>query len=117
MATSESDKNQKMSEERKYLLARELVRQMKIFYLHLAIYVCVNVSLILTLLVTSLVEMDFTRMKYVHYLPTIWGAGVSIHAIIVFSKGPMIKKWEKEKITDFVKDWEEKKVKEIMENE
>jgi 2TM domain-containing protein len=83
-----------------YKQAQERVQQLRGFYLHAAIYVIVNFFLLLLNLLTSLSLLWFLW-------PLLgWGAGLAVHAFIVFGAG---RTWGRE--------WEEQKISQIMEQE
>ncbi|MCK4233408.1 2TM domain-containing protein [candidate division WOR-3 bacterium] len=89
-----------MKEDSKYKSARERVEEIKAFYVHLFIYIIVNVGLILVNVLTSPYSLWF-------YWPLMgWGIGLVAHAFSVFGIRGM-----------FGKEWEEKKIKEILEKE
>jgi hypothetical protein len=88
------------TEETKYQKAKERVEVIKGFYIHLTVYVVVNLGLFsLNMLVTP------GGLWFIWPLMG-WGLGVAIHALSVFGFGRM-----------FGADWEERKIKELMENE
>ena len=88
-------------EEIKYQRARKRVEALRGFYVHLGVYVLVNLFLFLLNIITSPGMLWF-------YLPLLgWGiAGIGVHALYVFGYGGL-----------FGADWEEKKIREIMERE
>jgi len=89
-----------MDEEQRYQKAKERVQEIKGFYIHLMIYICVNIGLFLINFLSSPGHWWF-------YWPLIgWGIGVGAHAIGVFGLGSLLGE-----------DWEERKIKEILEKE
>ena len=81
----------------KYQEAKQRVKQLKGFYVHLTVYVLVNAMLFLINLTTTPDVLWFIW-------PLIgWGVGILMHAVYVFGFG----RW-------LGPDWEEKKIKEIM---
>jgi len=86
-----------MDENAKYNKAKRRVLSIKIFYIHLSIYIIVNFGLFVINILTASDKLWF-------YWPIIgWGMGLLIHGALVFG------------ITGvFVKEWEEKKIKELM---
>lgn len=90
-----------MNEEQiKYQRAKERVKELKGFYVHITLYVIVNTGLFIVNMVASPGNLWF-------YWPLLgWGIGVIVHAFSVFGFGRL-----------FGADWEEKKVREIMEKE
>ena len=82
----------------KYERAKKRVEEIKGFYTHLIVYVCVNIGLVIINLVTSPGALWF-------YWPLLgWGLGLFFHGmgVFVFPKFPG-------------KQWEERKIKEVME--
>lgn len=89
-----------MDEEQRYQKAKERVQEIKGFYIHLMIYICVNIGLFLINFLSSPGHWWF-------YWPLIgWGIGVGAHAIGVFGLGSLLGE-----------DWEERKIKEILEKD
>ena len=90
----------KDKESERYEAAKERVEEIKGFYVHLFIYVVVNIGLILIDVLTSPYNLWF-------YWPLLgWGIGIVAHATSVFGiKGIL------------GKDWEERKIKELMERD
>ncbi len=89
-----------MKEDERYKAAKERVSEIKSFYVHLFIYVIVNLGLFLLNILTSPTALWF-------YWPLFgWGIGLIAHAVSVFGLKGIIGK-----------DWEEKKIKEIMDRE
>ena len=85
----------------KYLEAKKRVKRIKGFYVHLAIYVVVNVGLIISN--TAFDNEELTSVDT--YLTAIfWGIGLLAHGLSVF-------------LPNFIlgKNWEEQKIRELME--
>ncbi|MBC8504532.1 MAG: 2TM domain-containing protein [Chloroflexi bacterium] len=86
------------TEETKYQKARERVEALKGFYIHLTVYVVVNLILFSINMIVSPDRLWF-------FWPLMgWGVGLAIHALSVlgFSRA-------------FGADWEERKIRELME--
>jgi hypothetical protein len=66
------------------------------FYTHLAVYVVVNIGL---LIVNALTGPDW----WVQWVVFGWGIGIIAHALAVFGRA-----------SRFVRDWEERKIKQLM---
>lgn len=80
-----------MDENQRYQKAKERVEELKGFYIHLIVYVLVNLFLFVLNMLTSPRYLWF-------YWPLIgWGIGVVGHAFSVIGKG-----------------WEDRKIKELM---
>lgn len=85
------------TKEIKYQRARARVEALRSFYIHLSVYVIVNLFLFLLNISTSPDTLWF-------YWPLLgWGVGFVLHAVSVFGPGPLSST-----------DWEEKKIREIM---
>lgn len=83
----------------KYIRAKKRVEQLKGFYIHVTVYVLVNIMLFVINLSSSAGDWWF------FYPLGGWGIGVLIHGISVFATG------------NFGADWEERKIKEYMERD
>lgn len=82
----------------KYLQAKKRVKQIKGFYIHLTVYVLVNLFLI--------AAKFFKNEEYESgnfWGMGMWGVGLAIHGLSVFLPGFL-----------FGNDWEERKIREIM---
>ena len=83
-----------MSEkETKYQIAQKRVRALRGFYVHLLVYVLVNLSLFLLDIITSPDSLWF-------YWPLLgWAIGITFHAFSVFGPGRLLgAEWEKRQI-------------------
>jgi hypothetical protein len=87
-------------EEIKYRRAKKRVEALRGFYVHLAVYVVVNLFLFLLNIIVSPATLWF-------FWPLLgWGIAIGLHAFSVFGPGRKLGA-----------DWEEKKIEEIMEKE
>lgn len=87
-------------EQERYQRARTRVQQLRNFYVHVAVYLFVNLLLLLINLLTDRYSLWF-------YWPLIgWSIAIAVHAFLVYGIGG---NWEKE--------WEERKIRQIMEQE
>ena len=87
-------------EDIKYHRAKKRIEKLKGFYVHLSVYVLVNLFLFLYNIITSPDRLWF-------YEPLLgWGIAIVVHAFYVFGFDRL-----------FNADWEEKKIREIMEKE
>ena len=88
-----------MSEQEiKYQRAKKRVEALKGFYVHLTVYVLVNLSLFLRNIIASPDHLWF-------YWPLLgWSIAIALHALSVFSLN-----------RPFGADWEEKKIAQFME--
>lgn len=88
-----------MAQDEKYIRAKKRVEQLKGFYIHLTIYILVNLMLFVINLLSDAGNWWFL------YPFCGWGIGVLVHGLSIFTAGK------------FVADWEERKIKEYMEKE
>ncbi len=92
------------TQEERYLKAKEQVKKLKEFYIHLSVYIIINVGLLLLIYSGYEIKINFWNFG-TFFTPLGWGLGLAIHAIIVF--GPnlsFIKHWENEKLNQFIKE-------------
>ena len=95
----------KYIEEQKYIRAKKRVKSIKGFYVHFAVYLIVNLFLILAQALSGggwEVFWDFQS----YWTAIFWGIGLVFHAFGVFGM-------------DFLlgKSWEDRKIKEIMDRD
>ncbi len=92
-------------EDLSYKTAQKRVKDIKGFYIHLVVYLFVNVALIIAdINIKSFKDIEFEISNF--YTPFLWGIGLTAHWASVFGPGVLLGK-----------NWEEKKIKEIMEKE
>lgn len=94
-----------LSEEKKLKRVKKRVKEIKGFYWHLALYVAVNLFMIINSIIAGHFEKDFKMWIFWTTLLG-WGVGLAIHAWEVFGKEMV-----------FDKRWEERKIKEYMAQE
>ena len=88
------------TKETKYQKAKERVEALRGFYIHLIVYVIVN-------LILFSINMIVTPDSLWFFWPLLgWGVGLFFHALSVFGFG----RW-------LSADWEERKIRELMEKE
>lgn len=82
-----------------YLRAKKRVENLKAFYIHLTVYILVNLMLFFINI--------FSASTYLWFLYPLggWGIGVAIHGLTILSLGK------------FGADWEERKIKEYIEKD
>ncbi len=91
------------SEHNKYIKAKKKVEDIKGFYIHLTVYLIVNILIMIPIFKYS----DWDEISIWSFSTAIfWGIGLLFHAYGVFGKNII-----------FSKDWEERKVKELMEKD
>ena len=89
----------------KYQYAENQVKKLKGFYTHLAIYVVINI--ILLVLVSKNLDRGQSFWSFETFSTAIfWGIGIIAHATSVFGKNLI-----------FNKDWENKKIQEFMDKD
>ena len=92
-------------EEERYLAAKKKVKKIKGFYVHLLVYVLVNLFLLVSIYLN--LDEDESIFQFGHFTTAIfWGIGVVIHGISTFGLDMI-----------FGKNWEERKIKEYMDKE
>ncbi|RUA12058.1 MAG: hypothetical protein DSY82_02235 [Flavobacteriia bacterium] len=86
-----------------YLRAKKHVKEVKGFYIHLAVYLLVNAYIFFN----SMRHMHFEDIGFWMFSPGFfWGIGLIFHAYGVFGKNLL-----------FSKEWEERKIREFMEKD
>lgn len=86
----------------RYQKAKEQVKEIKGFYSHLVVYLCVIGFLVF-------INLKYSPEHIWFYLPMMgWGIGLLFHGLKVFNINFMSKQWEERKIREFM-DEEEKK--------
>ncbi|PQZ47970.1 MULTISPECIES: 2TM domain-containing protein [Bacillus] len=88
-----------MERDENYLRAKKRVENLKAFYIHLTVYILVNLMLFLIN-----VSSDSSKLWFLYPLGG-WGIGIVIHGLTTFPFGI------------FGKEWEERKIKEYMEKD
>jgi hypothetical protein len=89
------------TKEQQYLRAKKRVKDIKSFYIHLAVY-CLTTPLII------LINLTFVPQFHWFWFSVLgWGVGLLFHWLAVFGKN----------LFGFDRDWEERKIREIMEKE
>ena len=92
-------------EEPGYKAARKRVKDIKGFYVHLVVYLAVNI--ILFLVNTGIPRFGNSNLEMsTFYTPLFWGIGLVAHWVSVFGPGFLLGK-----------KWEERKIKELMEKD
>ncbi len=80
----------------RYKRAREHVRAVRGFFIHLTIYLTVNAFLLALNLITSPHSLWF-------YWPLLgWGIGVAINGVVVLLDAPLGTRWEERKIHEYM---------------
>ncbi|NQY06777.1 MAG: 2TM domain-containing protein [Flavobacteriaceae bacterium] len=93
-------------DEERYIRAKKRVEKIKGFYIHLAVYIIVNLFILGVKFIDDYKDGDnfweFGSFGTVFF----WGIGLAVHAISVFGFGFV-----------FGKNWEERKLKQFMDEE
>lgn len=88
-----------MDTDKRYERAKKRVEELKSFYIHLTVYITVNIALFILNMLISPKDLWFV-------FPLLgWGIGLSVHFVVVILGG----KWGSR--------WEDKKIKELMEKD
>ena len=102
---------QKFTQEASYIRAKKRVKAIKGFYVHLIVYVLVNIFIsgviLFDLLQSGYHVVDALSNFGVYSTWLFWGIGIFFHWMGVFGFQSI----------GFGKDWEQKKIKELMEKE
>ena len=96
-----------VTKEERYLRAKERITELKEFYIHLIVYVVVNLFLSITQIIDGITEDKsvteiFSDMG-IYGVWLMWGIGVCFHALNVFGSQTLLGE-----------NWEERKIKELM---
>jgi hypothetical protein len=86
-----------------YELAKKHVEKIKGFYIHLLIYVLLNLFFLFNKAQNRTLDqfLTFSTFSTAFY----WGLGIAYHAISVFGKNLFLgKKWEEKKIKQFLEE-------------
>ena len=101
------------TQEHKYLLAKKRVEKIKGFYIHLAVYILVNIF-VSGVIVFGLTEGgEFTFTGAISHFGTystwlFWGIGLFFHWLGVFGSNLFFgKEWEKRKIQEYLNEGDE----------
>lgn len=94
----------------KKLRARQRVAQLKGFYIHLTVYVFVNLFIVVISMVAQVNNgAEFTEAFFnfgTFSTPIFWGIGLAFHATKTFGYNPL-----------FSKDWEERQIQKYMDED
>ncbi len=81
--------------------ARRRVNELYSFYVHLAIYLMVNIGLVLL----DLIQGD--GLQWAHWVVIGWGIGLVAHAVTVFFAATLTSsRWEARKLAEFTEEEE-----------
>ncbi|HDR7786402.1 histidine kinase [Bacillus cereus] len=85
-----------MERDENYLRAKKRVENLKAFYIHLALYILVNLMLFFIN-----ISSDSSKLWFLYPLAG-WGIGIVIHGLTTFSFGIFGKEWEERKIKEYM---------------
>jgi len=99
----------------KYIRAKNKVKQIKRFYIHLTVYIIINLIIFIRGNIEIFLENDVENKNLldwidwnIFYTPVLWGIGLFFHGLFVFQnrfKG--LKNWEDRKMKEFLEKEEE----------
>ncbi len=103
------DSQERFEREEAYIRAKKRLDKLIGFYWHLAIYIIINISLIILISYNNMDEPFFSFEKFAVAL--FWGIGLFFHFIGVFGPDLLFgKKWEERKIQEMIekdkRNWE-----------
>ena len=90
-------------EEEKLRRAKKKVEEMKGFYIHFAVYLAVNIFILVNIFIHKLDDGE-SFWQWGHFFTAIfWGLGVIFHAACVFNLIPFFgKNWEERQIQKYI---------------
>ena len=88
----------------KYKRAKKRVDELKGFYIHAAIYTCINTFILVNIFIRNGYEGESFWQVGHFFTPFFWGIGLLFHASKVFDFNPLLNK-----------DWEKRQIKKYME--
>jgi len=85
--------------------AKKRVDELKGFYIHLMVYLIVNIFIIVVMLMSQ-ADNDGFRLRWYNFSTAIfWGVGLLIHAMITFRLNPFFgKAWENRMIQKYMEE-------------
>ncbi|CAM1347015.1 2TM domain-containing protein [Tenacibaculum insulae] len=98
------------TQEHKYLLAKKRVEKIKGFYIHLAVYIVVNIFISAVIIFGLTNDGTYSFVDSVFHFGTystwlFWGIGLLFHWLGVFGSNLFFgKDWEKKKIEEYMND-------------
>ena len=98
------------SEEQKYILAKKRVEKIKGFYIHLAVFIVINIFISAVIVFGLMNDDTYNFIEAVTHFGTystwlFWGIGLFFHWLGVFGSNLFFgKDWEKKKIEQYMDD-------------
>ena len=90
---------------KKYLQAKKKVKLLRRFYIHLFIFLIVNITLLVKLIMLEKDESLDTLVWLILNVMITWSIGIIIHAWCFFDGKILFSKdWEQRKIEEFIQD-------------
>ena len=92
-----------------YLKAKKRVEEIKGFYMHLIVYVLVNLFISITIIIGNMDHgeslLDVLSNFGVYAVWVFWGIGIFFHALGVLNTNPILgKKWEEQKLKQYMEE-------------
>lgn len=104
---------QEYEKTQRYLRAEKKVNELKGFYIHLLVYICVNIFISYRVISENMEDGDtfqeafFNLGTFIVWLA--WGVGIAFHAFNVFvDNGILGRNWEERKIQEYMEEEERK---------
>ncbi|WP_114905249.1 2TM domain-containing protein [Kordia sp. SMS9] len=104
------DNNRDQERAERYLRAQKRVDDIRGFYIHLLVYICVNLFISIKKIMRNMENGETFEQAFYDFGTYVvwlaWGIGLAFHAFNVFFKNGV-----------FGSNWEERKIREYMEDE
>ena len=85
--------------------AKKRVEQIKGFYIHLAVYITVNLVIAGSIMIQSGWRTDAIHIWATLSTPVFWGIGLAFHALHVFGiNGILGRRWEEKQIRKYMEE-------------
>lgn len=103
---------EKFAEEDRYLRAKKQVDKIKGFYIHLSVYILVNVFITSSKVISGLNSGNSFKDEFFEFgtfaVWIFWGIGIVFHALGVFGTNLFFgKNWEEKKMKEFIQEYKE----------
>jgi hypothetical protein len=85
--------------------AKKRVEEIKGFYIHLVVYIVINLFILITIMIQSHAQGEPLLRWPSLITPLFWGLGLLIHALVTFRLNPFFgKNWEDRMIQKFMEE-------------
>lgn len=85
--------------------AKKRVEQIKGFYVHLAVYIVVNLVIVGSVLIQRGWQSDTMHIWATLSTPVFWGIGLAFHALHIFGiNGILGRRWEEKQIRKYMEE-------------